>query len=65
VQFDGVVETISPASQNSFSLIPAQNASGNFVKVTQRVPVRVRFVNPDPKYPLRVGMSVETSVKVK
>jgi membrane fusion protein (multidrug efflux system) len=65
VKFDGVVETISPASQNSFSLIPAQNASGNFVKVTQRVPVRIRFVNPDPKYPLRVGMSVETSVKVK
>jgi membrane fusion protein, multidrug efflux system len=65
VKFDGVVETISPASQNSFSLIPAQNASGNFVKVTQRVPVRIQFVNPDPKYPLRVGMSVETSVKVK
>ncbi len=65
VKFDGVVETISPASQNSFSLIPSQNASGNFVKVTQRVPVRIRFVDPDPKYPLRVGMSVEASVKVK
>jgi membrane fusion protein (multidrug efflux system) len=65
VKFHGVVENISPASQNSFSLIPAQNASGNFVKVTQRVPVRIRFVDPDPKYPLRVGMSIETSVKVK
>jgi membrane fusion protein, multidrug efflux system len=65
VKFDGIVENISPASQNSFSLVPSQNASGNFVKVTQRVPVRIRFVNPDPKYPLLVGMSVETSVKVK
>ena len=65
VKFNGIVENISPASQNSFSLVPAQNASGNFVKVTQRVPVRIRFVNPDPKYALRVGMSVETSVKVK
>jgi membrane fusion protein (multidrug efflux system) len=43
VKFDGYVENISPASQNSFSLIPAQNASGNFVKVTQRLPVRIRF----------------------
>jgi membrane fusion protein (multidrug efflux system) len=65
VSFRGVVENIAPASQNSFSLVPAQNASGNFVKVTQRVPVRIRFVDPDPKYALRVGMSVETSVKVK
>ena len=65
VKFQGVVEDISPASQNLFSLVPAQNASGNFVKVTQRVPVRIRFVDPDPHYPLRPGMSVETSVKVK
>jgi membrane fusion protein (multidrug efflux system) len=65
VKFKGVVETISPASQNLFALVPAQNASGNFVKVTQRVPIRIRFVDPDPAYPLRPGMSVETAVKVK
>jgi membrane fusion protein (multidrug efflux system) len=65
VKFDGYVDNISPASQNSFALVPAQNASGNFVKVTQRLPVRVRFRNPDPHYDLRPGMSVETSVKVK
>lgn len=65
VHFVGYVENISPASQNSFSLVPAQNASGNFVKVTQRVPVRILFKDPDPNYPLRPGMSVETSVKVK
>jgi len=63
--FDGRVESIGPASQNTFSLIPAQNATGNFVKVTQRVPVRISFVNPPPDKPLRVGMSVEANVKVK
>ena len=64
-RFDGRVESIGPASQNTFSLIPAQNATGNFVKVTQRVPVRISFVNPPPDKPLRVGMSVEANVKVK
>lgn len=63
--FHGRVASIGPASQNTFSLIPAQNATGNFVKVTQRLPVRIDFVNPPPDKPLRVGMSVETSVKVK
>jgi membrane fusion protein (multidrug efflux system) len=65
VKFTGHVENLSPASQNEFSLVPAQNATGNFVKVTQRVPVRIVFDNPDPNYPLRPGMSVEASVKVK
>lgn len=65
VQFNGHIESISPASQNTFSIIPAQNATGNFVKVTQRVPVRILFNNPDPAYALRPGMSVEAAVKVK
>jgi membrane fusion protein (multidrug efflux system) len=63
--FQGRVGSIGPASQNTFSLIPAQNATGNFVKVTQRLPVRIDIVNPPADKPLRVGMSVETSVKVK
>jgi membrane fusion protein (multidrug efflux system) len=63
--FHGRVESIGPASQNTFSLIPAQNATGNFVKVTQRLPVRISIVDPPADKPLRVGMSVETSVKVK
>jgi membrane fusion protein (multidrug efflux system) len=63
--FQGRVESIGPASQNTFSLIPAQNATGNFVKVTQRLPVRIAIVNAPADKPLRVGMSVETSVKVK
>jgi membrane fusion protein (multidrug efflux system) len=65
VDFKGHVASISPASQNTFSIIPAQNATGNFVKVTQRVPVRILFDDPDPAYALRPGMSVETAVKVK
>jgi membrane fusion protein (multidrug efflux system) len=63
--FQGRVESIGPASQNTFSLIPAQNATGNFVKVTQRLPVRISIVDPPSDKPLRVGMSVETSVKKK
>ncbi len=65
VPFHGHVEAIAPASQNTFSLVPAQNATGNFVKVTQRLPVRIAVDNPPPDKPLRVGMSVETSIKVK
>jgi membrane fusion protein (multidrug efflux system) len=63
--FKGHVEAIGPASQNQFALVPAQNATGNFVKVTQRVPVRIVVDNPPADKPLRPGMSVETSVKVK
>jgi len=63
--FVGHVENLSPASENAFSLVPAQNATGNFVKITQRVPVRILFDHPDPRYPLRPGLSVETSVLVR
>jgi membrane fusion protein (multidrug efflux system) len=62
--FHGKVQTIAPASQNTFSLVPAQNATGNFVKVTQRLPIRVIVVDPPADKPLRVGMSVETSVSI-
>jgi membrane fusion protein, multidrug efflux system len=63
--FTGRVEAVGPASQNEFALVPAQNATGNFVKVTQRVPVRIVVDNPAPDKPLRPGMSVETAVKVR
>ncbi len=65
VPFHGHVAAIAPASQNTFSLVPAQNATGNFVKVTQRLPVRIIVDGPPPDKPLRVGMSVETSIRVK
>jgi membrane fusion protein, multidrug efflux system len=63
--FHGKVQTIAPASQNTFSLVPAQNATGNFVKVTQRLPIRVIVTDPPADKPLRVGMSVETYVDIK
>ena len=62
--FHGHVISINPASQNTYALVPAQNATGNFVKVTQRIPVRITIDDQDPKQPLRPGMSVETYVKV-
>src|SRR5712671_572541 len=58
----GTVESISPASASSFSLLPAENTSGNWVKVVQRIPMRVRVNNAPGKPALRVGMSVEVSV---
>ena len=58
----GTVESISPASASSFSLLPAENTSGNWVKVVQRIPMRVRVSNAPGKPALRVGMSVEVGV---
>ncbi|MCC8953650.1 HlyD family secretion protein [Bradyrhizobium sp. Pear77] len=58
----GTVESISPASASSFSLLPAENTSGNWVKVVQRIPMRIRVNNAPGKPPLRVGMSVELNV---
>jgi membrane fusion protein (multidrug efflux system) len=64
--FVGHVGTINPASQNQFAAVPPQNATGNFVKVTQRVPVRIYFDRiGNPPYALRPGMSVEASVRVR
>ncbi len=69
VRFIGHIDNLSPASQNKFSLVPAQNATGNFVKVTQRLPVRVLFDRVEGgnlrDYTLRPGMSVETSCRIK
>ncbi|HZY95691.1 MAG TPA: HlyD family secretion protein [Candidatus Cybelea sp.] len=63
--FHGHVGSINPASENTYALVPAQNASGNFVKVTQRIPVRIEVDDQRADLPLRPGMSVETYVKVK
>ena len=57
--FSGKVETIAPATGARFSLLPPENASGNFVKVVQRVPVRIVLdAGQDPEHLLRPGMSV-------
>jgi membrane fusion protein, multidrug efflux system len=63
VQWAGTVESISPAASQEFSLLPAQNSSGNWVKVVQRIPMRVRVDTSDRGLPqLRAGMSVEVDV---
>jgi membrane fusion protein (multidrug efflux system) len=56
------VASISPASGAEFSVLPAQNASGNWVKVVQRVPVRLRVEIPQDGPPLRAGMSADVSI---
>lgn len=61
-RWEGKVASISPASGSSFSLLPAQNTSGNWVKVVQRIPMRVRIDNKSGQPPLRVGMSVNVEV---
>jgi membrane fusion protein (multidrug efflux system) len=63
LEWHGAVESISPAAAQEFSLLPAQNTSGNWVKVVQRIPVRVRLDTSDKSLPpLRAGMSVEVNV---
>jgi len=60
--FHGAVDSIAPASASEFSVLPAQNSSGNWVKVVQRMPVRIR-VDRQPGDPeLRAGMSVEADI---
>ncbi|MBW4050410.1 MAG: HlyD family secretion protein [Proteobacteria bacterium] len=59
----GTVASISPAAAQQFSLLPAQNTSGNWVKVVQRIPVRIAIDTSDRSLPpLRAGMSAEVSI---
>lgn len=58
----GTVDSISPASAASFSLLPAQNTSGNWVKVVQRIAMRVRIDTPPDQPRLRAGMSVTLDI---
>jgi membrane fusion protein, multidrug efflux system len=64
--YEGTVESLPGAAGPVFSLFPPENATGNYVKVVQRFPVRIRFNrDQDPEHMLRPGMSVEPSVKVR
>jgi membrane fusion protein (multidrug efflux system) len=64
VTFDGVVDSISAGSGATFSVLPAENATGNWVKVTQRFPVRIRITNPTQAEhrSLRVGASATVTI---
>ncbi len=62
----GSVSSLSDATGAKFALLPADNASGNFVKITQRVPVKIEILNPGKyKEQLRAGLSVEAEVRVQ
>ncbi|RVC62727.1 MAG: HlyD family secretion protein [Mesorhizobium sp.] len=60
--FEATVKAIGAGTGAEFSLLPAQNATGNWVKVTQRIPVRLELTDPDAKMALRTGMSATVTV---
>ncbi len=62
LRFSAIIESIAPATGAEFSLLPPQNASGNWVKVVQRVPVRVALFDDRARDALRVGMSVQVDI---
>jgi membrane fusion protein (multidrug efflux system) len=62
-EYEAIVESVAAATGARFSLLPPENATGNYVKVVQRVPVRIRFKDgQDPEHRLRPGMSVDPKV---
>jgi membrane fusion protein (multidrug efflux system) len=65
VSYDGVVAGFSAGSGNAFALLPAQNATGNWIKIIQRVPVRI-LIDPNElkAHPLRIGLSTDVTVDV-
>ena len=65
-EYDGTVDSIGGATGSRFSLLPPENATGNYVKVVQRIPVKI-LVNQseDPDHMLRPGMSVVPTVFIK
>ena len=66
VAFHGIIEGFNGGTGAAFALIPAQNATGNWIKVVQRLPVRIRL-NPDElaAHPLRVGLSMNAKVDLR
>lgn len=63
--WNGVVESVAPATGSQFSILPAQNSSGNWVKVVQRIPMRIHIVSGPEGLPLRAGMSTEITIDTK
>jgi membrane fusion protein (multidrug efflux system) len=63
--FEARVASLSPGTGAQFAVLPPQNATGNWVKVVQRVPVRLAIESADPARPLRAGMSVTADVDTR
>ena len=66
VKYSGTVDSIGAGTGSAFALLPAQNATGNWIKIVQRVPVRIH-INADQlaEYPLRVGLSTTVDVNLR
>ncbi|MDM1044676.1 HlyD family secretion protein [Myroides sp. 1354] len=66
-KFEGVINSMSPATGAKFALLPPDNASGNFVKTVQRIPVKITFTNPDDEMLVYVkpGMNADIDVNIK
>jgi membrane fusion protein, multidrug efflux system len=64
-RFSGVVTSVSPSTGSQFSLLPPENATGNWVKVVQRVPVRLQLTDADPSFLLQAGLSADVTVDTK
>jgi membrane fusion protein (multidrug efflux system) len=65
VKYHGKVEGLGIGTGSAFSLLPAQNASGNWIKIVQRLPVRISIDPKDlDKYPLRIGLSMDVDVNL-
>jgi membrane fusion protein (multidrug efflux system) len=63
--FKGTVDSMSGGTGTAFSLLPPQNATGNWVKIAQRVPVRIKFAQTDADHPLRIGATATVTVRLK
>jgi membrane fusion protein (multidrug efflux system) len=65
IAWDAEVESISPATGAEFAVLPPQNATGNWVKIVQRLPVRLRLIERPGEPPLRAGMTAYVSIDTK
>ncbi|MFP2513490.1 HlyD family secretion protein [Buttiauxella agrestis] len=66
VEYHGTIESLGIGTGSAFSLLPAQNASGNWIKIVQRLPVRITLDPHDmQKHPLRVGLSMNVRVDIR
>lgn len=66
VEYQGTIESLGIGTGSAFSLLPAQNASGNWIKIVQRLPVRITLDPHDmQKHPLRIGLSMNARVDIR
>jgi membrane fusion protein, multidrug efflux system len=66
VQYQGIITSLGIGTGSAFSLLPAQNASGNWIKIVQRLPVRITLDPHDmQKHPLRIGLSMNARVDIR